>query len=88
MFPDYLDGAKVIEYSQQVSIAIIADPWDDENSASEKEVCYVAICQYDGSTQFNLFWCDAEFNVLQDWLCYSEEECKSNCRSDIVWLQK
>ena len=88
MFPDYLDGAKVIEYTEQSSFALTVDPWDNENPDSEKEVCYIAVSQYEGSEQFNLFWCDTEFNVLQDRLCDSIDECKNNCRTDIVWTKK
>lgn len=49
MFPDYLDGAKVIEYTERSSLGITVDPWDNENPDSEKEVCYIAVCQYEGS---------------------------------------
>ena len=88
MFPDYLDGAKVIEYTERSCFAFTVDPWDDENPGSEKEVCYLAICQYENSEEFNFFWCDDDFNVLQDWLCDSIDECKSNYRTDIVWNKK
>lgn len=76
MFPDYLDGARVIEYTQCGSFAVTADPWDDETPGTEKEICYVAICQYEGSDRYNVFWCDAEYHVLQDWEWDSISECK------------
>lgn len=52
MFPDYLDGAKVLEYTQRGNFAVTVDPWDDENPGTAKEICYVAICQFEGSNRF------------------------------------
>ena len=37
MFPDYLDGAKVIEYTQRGSFAFTADPWNDEKPGMVKK---------------------------------------------------
>ena len=90
MFPDYLDGAKVIEYTQRGSFAFSADPWDDETLGTEKEICYVAICQYDGSDRFNVFWCDGDYRVLQDWLWDSIAECKQIHKETVnaVWCKK
>ena len=90
MFPDYLDGAKGIEYTQRGSYAVTVDPWDDENPETEKEICYVAICQYEGSEGFNVFWCDAEYHVLQDSLWYSIAECKQIHKetANAIWFKK
>ena len=90
MFPDYLDGAKVIEYTQRGSFAFTADPWNDEKPGMVKEICYVAICRYDGSDRFNVFWCDEDYGVLQDWLWDSIAECKQIHKetANAVWCKK
>lgn len=90
MFPDYLDGAKVIEYTQRGSFAVTIDPWDDKHPEIEKEICYVAICQYEGSDRFNVFWCDENCRVLQDWLQNSIAECKQIHKetANAIWHKK
>lgn len=90
MFPEYIDGAKVIEYTKRGSFAFTAAPWDDENPGTEKEVCYVAICRYDGSNRFNVFWCAEDYRVLQDWRWDSIAECKQIHKETVnaVWCRK
>ena len=90
MFPDYLDGAKVLEYTQRGNFAVTVDPWDDVNPGTAKEICYVAICQFEGSNSFNVFWCDEDYHVLQDWLWDSIAECKQIHKETVnaVWFKK
>lgn len=90
MFPDYLDGAKVIEYTMRGSYAVAVDPWDDKTPGTEKEICYIAICQYEGSKDYHVFWCDAAYRVLQDWQWNSIKECKQVHKETekAVWIKK
>lgn len=89
MFPDNLEGAKVIEYTERGNYGFVVDPWNDEKKM-KKEVCYIAICRYEDGEGFNVFWCDEEYRVLQDWLWSSVEECKQMHEEaeDALWYKK
>ena len=69
MFPDYLDGAKVLEYTGKEHFGIFID-YDDDNNPIEKEICYFAICKYEdspyGSDSYYLFGCDSQYDVITD----------------------
>ena len=65
MFPDYLDGAKVLEYTDKGHFGFITD-YDEDNVPIEKEIRYLAICQYTGEDAFYLFSCDEDHIVVFD----------------------
>ena len=65
MFPDYLDGARVLEYTDPGHYGFITD-YDDSNTPIEKEIRHLAICQYTGDDALYLFSCDRDHNVIFD----------------------
>ncbi len=75
MFPNYLDNAKVLEYTEKGHFGFITD-YDEDNNPVEKELCYFAIAQYDDDRKFYLFGCDDTYEVQTDSLWDSPEECK------------
>ena len=90
MFPNYLDNAKVLEYTEKGHFGIITD-YDEDNNPIEKELCYFAIAQYEGDCSFYLFGCDDTYEVLTDSLWNSPEECKKggcDLPQGIVFHQK
>jgi len=90
MFPNYLDDAKVLEYTEKGHFGFITD-YDGDNNPIEKELCYFAIAQYDGDCRFYLFGCGDTYEVLTDSLWNSSEECKKGAcylPQGIVFHQK
>ena len=89
MFPNYLDGARVLFYSQK-------DVFGKVNySTGEKysDINYLAICRYGNNAEYYLFDCNEDFEVVGDYPFDSVEECKeaaqnSNKSKDIVWTKK
>ena len=77
MFPNYLNNAKVLEYTEKGYFGFITD-YDEDDNPIEKELCYFAIAQYDGDPKFYLFGCDDTYEVLTDSLCDAPEECKND----------
>lgn len=65
MFPDYLDGAKVLEYTEAGHFGCIMD-YDDNGNPYEREIRYLAIAAYAGSSARYLFLCDQDFDVIFD----------------------
>lgn len=88
MFPDYLDGAKVLEYTEAGHFGFITD-YDDDDNPYEREICYLAICTYTGdqSLFLYLFHCDQDFQVITDDLHDSAEGYKRNY-PEAVWHAK
>lgn len=78
MFPDYLDGAKVPEYTERGNYAKTINPWADGISPTRKTVCYAAICQYDSESSYYIFWCDGDYNVMQDWCCIRSSSARGS----------
>ena len=65
MFPAYLDGARVLEYTDPGHYGFITD-YDEDNVPVEKEIRYLAICRYTGKDAVYLFSCDENFAVIFD----------------------
>jgi hypothetical protein len=65
--PPELDNAKVLRWaiSERGTFHHIGDA----------AVAAVAICQYTGSSEFYLFKCTSDWNVIGDWDCQSIDEC-------------
>ena len=85
MFPDYLDGAKVLEYADPGDFGFITD-YDEDNTPIEKEIRYLAICQYIGDDAVYLFSCDKDYNVIFDHLDACEHLKDGHPRA--VWNPK
>lgn len=86
MFPDFLDGAKVLEYTENGHFGFITD-YDEDGNPFEREIRYLALCAYTGHDGCNLFYCDADFDVISDAYGDSAAELK-NCYPEEIWLEK
>ena len=85
MFPDYLDGARVLEYTDLGHYGFITD-YDENNVPVEKEICYLAICQYSGDDAVYLFSCDTDCAVIAD---FSDDyKWLKAGHPDSVWHEK
>ena len=90
MFPDYLDGARVLEYTDRGHYGFVTD-FNEDDLPIEKEICYYAIAQYENDTDsFYVFSCDDSFEVFGDACLWTLEMCKNcaNLPEDIVWHKK
>ena len=90
MFPDYLDGAKVLEYTEKRHFYFVTD-YDEDSNPIEREICYFAIARYEKGGSFYLFSCDSTPEVFGDSPWDSPEECKdviSWLLEDTVWHKK
>ncbi|WP_252723401.1 hypothetical protein [Treponema pedis] len=87
MFPDYLDGAKVKFYTKKDNFGIV-----DYNGGEKMiNINYLAICKYDNTQGYYLFFCDEKFTTVGDYLFYSIEECKETAeksKKNITWIEK
>ena len=88
MFPDILDGAKVLFFSIKDDYGVMFDTEGNEIA----QIKYFAICRYDDSDEYYLFKCNDEYEVESDFLCDSIEMCM-NIASDsygekIIWVEK
>ena len=87
MFPDLLDGAKVLFYSPKGDYGIISDT--EGNMVSY--IKYLAICKYSNSVYY-LFRCNEKYEVETDSLWSSVEKCmnvaSSLCDKKISWIEK
>lgn len=84
-FPDQLDHADVIEFSDAGDFGLI--------QGDDREIEHFAICQYDGDTGYYLFYCagcGAGFDVITDSLEGSIEGCKRIAEQygDVLWHKK
>ena len=88
MFPDILDGAKVLFFSPKGNYGTMFD-------AECKEIAYfsyLAIGKYDDSEGYYLFKCNDAFEVESDFLLDSIEMCiscaENLCNKKIDWIEK
>lgn len=84
-FPDQLDHADVIEFSDAGEFGTI--------QGDDQEIEHFAICQYEGDRGYYLFYCagrGAGFDVITDSLEKSIEECKRIAaqHGEVVWHKK
>lgn len=88
MFPDYLDNAKVLEYTNQGHFGFFTD-YDENNTPVAKEICYYAICRYETGGCY-LFSCDNQFHVLIDSYFDTAEQCKhyKDLPPGTIWHKK
>ena len=88
MFPETLDGAKVLFYTSKGNYGVMryttGEVFDN--------ILYYAICKYENDTRFYLFGCNADFEVITDCLWDSVEECQHiaqrSCNLEISWIRK
>lgn len=84
-FPDQLDHADVIEFSDSGNYGTI--------QGDDQKIEHFAICQYDGDTGYYLFYCAGckeGYDVITDSLAGSIDECKRIAAQygDVVWHEK
>ena len=90
MFPDYLDGARVLEYTNKGHFGFFTD-YDEHDNPVVKEICYYAVAHYpDGTGSFYIFSCAENFEVLCDGSLYTLEQCKAcqDLPEGTVWYKK
>lgn len=85
MFPDYLDGAKVLEYTDIGHFGFITD-YDEDDNPTENEIRYLAICQYTGEDSVYLFSCDEDYSVIFDH--EDTHEHLKDGHPDSIWHKK
>ena len=86
MFPDYLDGAKVLEYTEPGHFGSIAD-YDDTGKPLDRQIRFLAVCGYTGDPARYLFYCDQDYNVIGDDCWESAEELKRS-HPQGIWHKK
>ena len=86
MFPDFLDGAKVLEYTEPGHFGFITD-YDDGGNPFAREVCFLAICAYTDDNAIFMFHCDANYEVIADDCGDSVNEFKRSFLG-AVWHKK
>jgi hypothetical protein len=86
MFPDYLDGAKVLKYTEPGHFGFITD-YDATGNPIEREIRYLSLCAYTGDTNCYLFYCDEIFDVISDFLVDTSERLEDSCPR-AVWQPK
>lgn len=86
MFPDFLDGAKVLEYTDAGHFGFITD-YDDAGNPLEREIRYLALCAYTGAADCYLFYCDENFDVISDFFGDTMAGFKNSCPR-AVWYTK
>ncbi|MDE6592208.1 MAG: hypothetical protein K2K57_03985 [Oscillospiraceae bacterium] len=88
MFPEQLDGAKVLYFTHKNEYGAISCT-ADETAAHIK---YLAICKYTDSDKYCLFYCNENKEVETDDLWDSVSECMnmadSFCGRKISWIKK
>ena len=84
-FPDILDGAAVLEFSDRGNYGTV--------EGDGRAVRYLAVCQYAWDIRYYLFLCAGRgcgYDVITDDLCESLESCKASAArfGDVVWHKK
>lgn len=84
-FPDRLDNADVLEFSNLGNWETI--------KGDDRIVRYFAICQYPGDSKYYLFFCagqEYDFDVIIDDLEESIDICKERVSQygDVIWHKK
>lgn len=88
MFPDILDGAKVLFFTLKDDYGIM---YDTTGNAVEY-FKYLAICKYDNGEGYYLFKCNEEYEVVSDSLWESINMCmgvaNTSYGENILWIEK
>ena len=86
MFSNYLDGGKVLFYTQKDNFGVV-----DYNNEKIININYLAICTYGNEQGYYLFFCDDKFKVVSDYFFDTIDECKAEAeksKENIVWIEK
>lgn len=84
-FPDTLDGAKVLYYTTRGNFEPVYYPGGE----IAHNVFYLAICRYDNDSNYYIFHCDENLEVVADDCLWSLELCmRGTDQDDIVWHKK
>jgi len=87
-FPEFLDKACVLYYTPKNDYGIVRCTMGE----IVDHICYLAICKYENDTQYYLFGCNAEYEVVDDSIWESVEECmliaKNSHNCVISWITK
>ena len=73
MFPNQLDGANVLYYTDKGNYGTVKY----ENGKIAHRIFYIAICQYNDDKDYYLFLCDESLDVVSDSVWSSLEQCMS-----------
>lgn len=88
LFPDQLDGAKVIYYTPKDNFGEMY--YDTGEIAAYFK--YLAICKYDNDELYYLFKCNENMEVESDSLWHSVDECMGvanrSYNGNIIWIEK
>ena len=85
MFPNELDGAKVLYYTPQDNYGALKYP----NGEIAERYHYLAICKYAKDDNYYLFCCNENYEVVSDSLHCSLDACMRvatvSYKEDIIW---
>jgi len=88
MFPDVLDGAKVLLFTPKDDYGIMYDTTGNAVAYFK----YLSICKYGNREGYYLFKCNEEYEVVSDSLWDSIEMCMSVANAsyggNILWVEK
>lgn len=79
MFPNYLDGGKVLFYTQKDNFGAV-----DYNNEKNININYLAICKYANEQGHYLFFCDDKFKVVSDYFFDTIDECKVEAENEYL----
>ncbi len=83
MFPEELDGAKVLHFTDKADFGVL-----EEEGQRDRTISYLAIAQKSGDPAYYLILCDAAYAVIADHRFPAVEWCKTMAEMrypDIVW---
>ena len=84
-FPNELDGAKVLYYSDRG----VFEPVYYPRGEIAHNVSYLAICKHDNDEDYYIFHCDESMDVVADNCFHSLDVCKRYIdQYDIVWRKQ
>lgn len=83
MFPNELNGAEVLYYTEKADFGEL-----EEEGKNARAIAYLAIARKPGDQAFYLMLCDAEYSVIADHSFPAVEWCKTMAGiryPDITW---
>ena len=88
MFPDVLDGAKVLFFTPKDDYGIMYDTTGNAVAYFK----YLSICKYDNDEGYYLFECNEEYEVMADSLWDSIQMCMDVADTsygwNLLWIEK
>ena len=86
MFPSSLDNARVLYHTPPGRYGDLRLTTGE----IEDHIVYLAVCQYPNDGKYYLFGCNAEYEVITDWLCETLQEAMNASRTEqneIIWIK-